>query len=83
MIYRFAQFEVDEGEFRLSTQGRVLAVEPKALRVLLYLLQNPNRLVRQQELLDAVWKEAFVSESTLTRTISLLRDQLPPHSRLA
>ncbi len=81
MIYRFDQFEVDEVEFQLSQQGRLLDLEPKALRVLLYLLQNPNRLVRKQELLDAVWKEAFVSESTLTRTISLLRKSLADDQR--
>jgi DNA-binding winged helix-turn-helix (wHTH) protein/TolB-like protein len=81
VIYRFDQFEVDEVEFQLSQQGRLLDLEPKALRVLLYLLQNPNRLVRKQELLDAVWKEAFVSESTLTRTISLLRKSLADDQR--
>jgi DNA-binding winged helix-turn-helix (wHTH) protein/TolB-like protein len=81
VIYRFDQFEVNEGEFQLSARGRVLDLEPKALRVLLYLLQNPNRLVRKQELLDAVWKEAFVSESTLTRTISLLRKSLADDQR--
>ncbi len=32
-------------------------------------MKNPNSLVRKQELLDSVWTDAFVSESTLTRTI--------------
>ena len=76
MIYRFAHFEVDDTEFRLSEHGKTLQVEPKALRVLLCLLENRNSLVRKQEILDTVWKDAFVTESTLTRTISLLRKTL-------
>ena len=76
VIYRFEHFEVDVTEFRLSEHGKSLQIEPKALRVLLCLLENRNRLVRKQELLDTVWKDAFVTESTLTRTISLLRKAL-------
>ena len=81
MIYRFDQFELDETEFQLTSPGGVLSLEPKALRVLLYLVKNSNRLVRKQEVLDSVWSEAFVSESTLTRTISLLRKALADDQR--
>jgi DNA-binding winged helix-turn-helix (wHTH) protein len=76
VIYRFEHFEVDDTEFRLSARGEALQIEPKTLRVLLCLLENRNRLVRKQELLDAVWKDAFVTESTLIRIISLLRKAL-------
>ncbi len=76
MIFKFEHFEADETEFRFKSNGQVIELEPKAFRVLLVLLENPNRLVRKQELLDAVWKDSFVTESTLTRTISLLRKVL-------
>ena len=81
MIYRFEHFEVDDTEFRLSDHGQTLQIEPKALRVLLCLLENHNRLIRKQDLLDVVWKDAFVTESTLTRTISLLRKTLADDKR--
>jgi TolB-like protein/DNA-binding winged helix-turn-helix (wHTH) protein len=76
MIFKFEHFEADETEFRFKSNGQVIELEPKAFRVLLVLLENPNRLVRKQELLDAVWKDSFITESTLTRTISLLRKVL-------
>ena len=76
MIFKFEHFEADETEFCFKSNGRVLELEPKAFRVLLVLLESSNRLVRKQELLDAVWKDSFVTESTLTRTISLLRKVL-------
>ena len=76
MAYRFEEFEFDDANFRLSRTGEAVPVEPKALRLLLYLLQNSNRLVRKQELLDYVWPEANVGENALARAVGLLRKGL-------
>jgi eukaryotic-like serine/threonine-protein kinase len=82
MIYRFGQFEVDDREFRFSEHGTPLQVEPKVLRLLLYLIENRSRLVRKQELLDTVWQDAMVTENVLTRAIGLLRKALNDDSRV-
>jgi DNA-binding winged helix-turn-helix (wHTH) protein/Flp pilus assembly protein TadD len=76
VLYRFEEFEFDEKTFRFSRGDEPLALEPKALHLLFYLLENRNRLVRKQELLDQVWQESNVSESALTRVIVLLRKAL-------
>src|SRR5579863_4848205 len=76
MVYRFDQFEVDDREFRLSEDGTPVQLEPKVLRLLIYLIENRNRLVRKQELLDAVWPDAMVTENALTRAVGLLRKAL-------
>ncbi len=81
MVYRFDRFQVDDEAFRLSADGLTVALEPKALRVLLYLLRNPSRLIRKNELLDEVWQETNVTESALTRSIGLLRKTLEDDSR--
>ena len=52
------------------------AIEPKVLRLLIYLIENRNRLVRKQELLDKVWPDAMVTENALTRAVGLLRKAL-------
>jgi len=44
-VFRFADVEVHEREFSLTKAGEVLPVEPKAFRVLLILLRNPQKLV--------------------------------------
>lgn len=80
-MYRFDRFQADEDGFRLVADGVQVALEPKALRVLLYLIHNRGRLVRKQELLDAVWGETAVTESALTRSIGLLRKTLEDDSR--
>jgi DNA-binding winged helix-turn-helix (wHTH) protein len=72
-VFTFADVEVREREFCIVKAGEVLPVEPKAFRVLLFLLRSPHRLIAKDELLDAVWNDCSVSENSLTRSIALLR----------
>jgi DNA-binding winged helix-turn-helix (wHTH) protein/Tol biopolymer transport system component len=72
-VYRFADIEVREREFSLIKSGEALPVEPKAFRVLLFLLRNPQKLITKDELLNAVWGDTVVSENSLARSIALLR----------
>jgi Tol biopolymer transport system component/DNA-binding winged helix-turn-helix (wHTH) protein len=73
IVFRFADVEVREREFCLVKAGEVLPVEPKTFRVLLFLLRNPQKLIAKEELLNAVWGDAVVTDSSLTRTITQLR----------
>jgi DNA-binding winged helix-turn-helix (wHTH) protein/Tol biopolymer transport system component len=75
-VFRFADIEVREREFTLAKAGEVVPVEPKAFRVLLMLLRNPGRLISKQELLEAVWGDAAVTENSLARAVALLRKLL-------
>ncbi|MEA3005165.1 MAG: hypothetical protein QOI94_434, partial [Acidobacteriaceae bacterium] len=72
-VFRFSDVEVREREFALLKAGTVLAVEPKAFRVLLLLLRNPQKLLSKEELLNSVWGDTAVTEGSLTRCIWLLR----------
>lgn len=72
-IFRFADVEVDERNFSVAKAGEVLSVEPKVFKVLQFLLHHPGRVVTKDELLDAVWSDTSVSESSLTRTVATLR----------
>jgi DNA-binding winged helix-turn-helix (wHTH) protein len=72
-VFRFSDVEVHEHEFSLLKAGKVLAVEPKAFRVLLLLLRNPQKLISKEELLNSVWGDTAVTEGSLTRCIWLLR----------
>lgn len=59
----------------------MLEVEPKAFRVMLYLVENRGRVVPKDELVQAVWEGAFVSDNALTRVIAQLRKQLGDTAR--
>jgi Transcriptional regulatory protein, C terminal len=69
-VFRFDDVEVREREFTLIKAGKVLTVEPKAFRALLFLLHNPQRLISKEELLNTVWDDAAVTEGSLTRCTS-------------
>ena len=84
MIYLFQGYELNEENFTLSYLGQRLALEPKSLRVLLLLVARRGKLIEKDAILEAVWKDTFVEESTLTRAIALIRKQLgddPRHPR--
>src|SRR6267378_2488350 len=83
--YRFGQFVLDQGRRTLSRADSPVSLTPKAFDVLLFLAQNPNRLVTKEELLQAVWGDTFVEEGNLTQYISHLRKALgdnPEDTRL-
>jgi DNA-binding winged helix-turn-helix (wHTH) protein/tetratricopeptide (TPR) repeat protein len=80
-VFTFADVEVREREFSIVKAGELLPVEPKAFRVLLFLLRNPHRLITKDELLDAVWNDCAVSDNSLTRSIALLRRLLGDDTR--
>jgi DNA-binding winged helix-turn-helix (wHTH) protein len=72
-VFRFADVEVREGDFSIIRAGKKLPVEPKAYKVLQFLVHNPGRVIPKDEILDAVWNDCEVSESSLTRSIAMLR----------
>ena len=73
VIFRFDGFAVDPSGFRVSKDGIPVELEPKALNLLIYLVKNPGRLLKKQDLLDAVWEDSSVTENALTRAIAILR----------
>src|ERR1700690_874655 len=75
-LYRFGPFAMDSRKRTLSLADSPVSLTPKAFDVLLFLVQNPNRLVTKEELLEAVWGDTFVEEGNLTQYISHLRKAL-------
>src|SRR5277367_4990423 len=80
-VFRFAEVEVREREFLLIKAGERIPVEPKAFRVLLYLLRNPGRLIHKDEIVGSVWNDIAVSDNSLTRSVAQLRRVLGDDSR--
>ena len=79
-LYRFGQFVLDSRRRTLSQGDSPIPLTPKAFDVLLFLAQNPNRLVTKEELLQAVWGDTFVEEGNLTQYIYNLRKALGDNS---
>src|SRR5216684_2673291 len=79
-LYRFGPFEIDPQRRTLSCNESPIPLTPKAFDVLLFLAQNPNRLITKEELLQAVWGDIFVEEGNLKQYISHLRKALADNS---
>lgn len=73
---RFGPFRFDWMDKVLSKDDQEIRLPPRAVAILAHLLERPGRIVSKQELLDAVWKDAFVSESSLTEAMGVLRQAL-------
>jgi TolB-like protein/DNA-binding winged helix-turn-helix (wHTH) protein len=79
-VYRFGPFVLDSQRRTLSRADSPVPLTPKAFDVLHFFVQNPNRLVTKEELLQAVWGDSFVEEGNLTQYISHLRKALDDNS---
>ena len=81
--YQFDNVEVRPRAFQVLRKGVPLGLEPKAVRVLLYLIENRGRAVPKEELLSAVWGDTAVTDNALTRVVAQLRRELGDDARQA
>ena len=73
---RFGCFQLDAANECLSCEGKQVALAPKPFAVLRYLVENPQRLVTHDELLDALWPETYVQPQVLRTYVLELRKLL-------
>ncbi len=77
-LYCFGEFRLDAEERRLWRGGELIPLTPKEFEVLLFLVENAGRVAEKNDLLDAIWAETYVEETTLARNVSWLRKKLDP-----
>ena len=75
-VHEFGSFRLDSAERLLLRAGQPVPVTPKALDLLVYLVDHAGRLVTKQALMSALWPDTFVEEANLTFTVSALRKTL-------
>jgi TolB-like protein len=63
--------DVDRRELRRGSER--IAVEPQVFDLLIYLVQNRDRVVSKDDLIASVWGGRIVSDSTLTSRINAAR----------
>jgi DNA-binding winged helix-turn-helix (wHTH) protein len=75
-LIEFGDVTVDLRGVRVMRAGSPVPLEPKTFDVLRHLIEHRDRVVTKDELLDAVWKDTFVTPNVLTRAIAQLRKAL-------
>jgi TolB-like protein/DNA-binding winged helix-turn-helix (wHTH) protein/Tfp pilus assembly protein PilF len=75
MHYRFEGFVFDPDN-GLSRSGELISMEPRAVELLHYLIENIGRIVTRDELNDRLWGGRIVSDSALSTQIRAVRRAL-------
>jgi DNA-binding winged helix-turn-helix (wHTH) protein/TolB-like protein/Tfp pilus assembly protein PilF len=75
-LYEFGPFRLDADERRLSRDGQEVALAPKLFETLAALVERSGHVLNKGELMQQVWPDSFVEESSLSQNISLLRKVL-------
>ncbi len=75
-IFQFGEFRIDVLARTLRREEGAVTLNRRAFDVLLYLIENPGKVVSKDELLKNVWPDTHVDESSLTQSISALRRAL-------
>ncbi|HVZ03318.1 winged helix-turn-helix domain-containing tetratricopeptide repeat protein [Hyphomicrobium sp.] len=73
MQFLFADCVLDRERRELTRASETVTVGPQVFDLLLYLIQNRDRVVSKDDIFDAVWGGRVVSESTLTSHINAVR----------
>jgi predicted ATPase/DNA-binding winged helix-turn-helix (wHTH) protein len=74
VIYQFGEFTLDVAKTCVFRAEEEIKLRPKVYETLKYLVENPGRLVGKQELMKAVWPDAFVTDDSLVQcTVELRR----------
>ena len=73
LVYAFDGCCLDPARVELRRDGEPVHVEPQVFDVLAFLLVHRDRVVTKTELLDEVWGNRFVSDSTLTSRVKAAR----------
>jgi DNA-binding winged helix-turn-helix (wHTH) protein len=76
LTYRFGPFVLDRREYRLRRDALVVELPPKALDLLLHLLDRPGVLFTKEELFQTIWPDVAVTDNALNQVISEIRHAL-------
>lgn len=72
-IYRFQDVEVNTLCSSLLCGGKERHLRPKSFQVLVYLLENREKLVSKDELMQNVWADTAVTDDALVQSIKEIR----------
>jgi TolB-like protein len=76
MIYLFGPFELDIASVELRKGGKMRSLEPQVFALLALLVENRERLVSKDEIIDKVWDGRVVSDAAVASRVKSARQAL-------
>jgi tetratricopeptide (TPR) repeat protein/DNA-binding winged helix-turn-helix (wHTH) protein len=80
-IYRFAEIEVDPAQGCVRRDGEERHLRQQTFQVLVYLLEQKDRIVTKDELLERIWNGTAVTDDALVQCVMDIRRALGDDSR--
>ncbi len=74
--HRFGEFTLDLERGTVLKAGDEVKLRPKVYEALVFLFENRGRLIPKEELIQALWPDAFVTEDSLVQCMVELRRAL-------
>lgn len=71
--FAFDAYTLDVARRELRRRAELVAVEPQVFDLLIYLIENRDRVVSKDDLIASVWGGRIVSDSTLTSRVFAAR----------
>jgi TolB-like protein len=81
VIYRFGNFELDLARVELREGGRPCPVEPQVFALLALLVENRERLVSRDEIIEKIWDGRVVSDAAVASRVKSARQALGDSGR--
>jgi len=76
VIYRFGPFELDLATAELRADGAARHVEPQVFALLALLVENRDRLVSRDEIIERIWDGRVVSDAAVASRVKSARQAL-------
>src|SRR5262249_40913889 len=73
VLFLFNNYVLDSGRRELRAGDALVALEPQVFDILVYLIENRDRVVSKDDLIASVWGGRIVSEWTLRSRINAVR----------
>jgi tetratricopeptide (TPR) repeat protein len=75
-IYRLDEIEIDSANLCLTRDGQEQHLRQQTFQVLIYLLEQRQRLVTKDELIERIWTDAAVTDNALDQCLAEIRRAL-------
>jgi len=73
VIYQFGDCLLDTARLELTRGGALVGLEPQVYRLLVFLIENRDRVVAKDELIEKIWDRRIVSDGALNTRINSAR----------
>lgn len=73
MAFRFGPYLIDKNRLEMTRDGQEIPLQPQAFSLLVFLVENADRVVSKDEIFEQVWHGKTVGDGTLNSRINMLR----------